>query len=366
VLAFYNDEVAIPALRRIGIPLRDARNYCNDGCSELIVGGACALDFTVHNSLPVLTETVLQREHQPFATFDEMVADLKSRLTAFMPQGPGTPIATTFPFFAASIDDCLESGSPSGARYSMWGTILAQVGNAADGLAAIRKLVYEEQAIQWDELVAALKSNYQGYAPLRQQLLNRAPKYGNDDDHVDQIVKEIAEFFCDGVHARGGNAVGTGPKWAAGLMCFSLYRKNELPASPDGRRQGDPCANSFSPAVGMDKSGPTAVLSSVAKVDLTKASHGSVLDIALHAGLVKEDQGFEQLVNLVDSSLKLPCTATLQINVIDRDQLLRAQADPDSPEFRSLIVRVWGFSALFVELPRVLQDHVLARTEHRL
>jgi formate C-acetyltransferase len=240
------------------------------------------------------------------------------------------------------------------------------VGNTADGLAAIKKLVYDDKVLSWDDLVSAIKANYDGHAPLRQRLLNRAPKYGNDDDYVDQIVKEIAEFFCDGVHARAGNTSGHGPKWAAGLMCFGLYRKNNLPASPDGRRQGDPCANSFSPAVGMDRSGPTAVLNSVAKVDLTKASHGSVLDIALHSGLLGKEEGFEEFVALVDSSLKLPCTTTLQINVIDRDQLLRARDHPDLPEFRTLIVRVWGFSAVFVELPEVLQDHVLSRTEHRL
>jgi formate C-acetyltransferase len=99
-------------------------------------------------------------------------------------------------------------------------------------------------------------------------------------------------------------------------------------------------------------------------VNLTKASHGSVLDIALHSGILGDDKGFEEFVALIESSLKLPCTSSLQVNVIDRDQLLRAKENPNSPEFKTLIVRVWGFSALFVELPEVLQDHVLSRTEH--
>jgi formate C-acetyltransferase len=147
-------------------------------------------------------------------------------------------------------------------------------------------------------------------------------------------------------------------------MCFGIHRKADLPASPDGRRQGDLTANSFSPAVGMDRSGPTAVLRSVAKVDLTKASHGSVLDLALHDSVLRGEDALEKLAALVRAFLQMGCTATLQLNILDRDTLLRARANPDAPEYRTLIVRVWGFSAVFVELPAELQDHVLARTEH--
>jgi formate C-acetyltransferase len=192
------------------------------------------------------------------------------------------------------------------------------------------------------------------------------PKYGNDDDRADRIATEIAEDFCDGVHARARNRPGPGPKWAPGLMCFGIHRKAQLPASPDGRRQGDPCANSFSPAVGMDRSGPTATLRSVAKVDLSKASHGSVLDMAFHSSAIRGEEGLAKIAALIEAFLALPCTATLQPNVLDRETLLRAREHPDAPEFRTLIVRVWGFSAVFVELSEALQDHVLARTEHAL
>ena len=376
VLSIFNDEVVLPALSKLGIPLEDVRDYCNDGCSELIIGGKGTIHFRVHDSLAALIETVLQAEHRPYTTFAEVMADFKSRLTPFMPQGHGDDSAITFPYFAASVEDCLEKASPTGVRYSIWGSILAEVGNTADGLAAIKKLIYEDQVLTWDELVSALKANYAagtsaagtsaGYERLRQRLLNRAPKYGNDDDYVDQIAKEVAEYFCDSVHQRAGNPAGHGGKRAAGLMCFAIHEKRNLPASPDGRRQGDPCANSFSPAVGMDRSGPTAVLKSAAKVDLTKASHGSVLDMALHSSVIRGQEGFEKFVALVDSFLKMRCAATLQFNVIDRDMLLRARDHPELPEFRTLIVRVWGFSAVFVELPTALQDHVLSRTEHGL
>jgi pyruvate-formate lyase len=364
ILAIFNDEVVIPALGRLGIPIEDARDYCNDGCSELIIGGKGTIRFWVHDSLAVLTDTVLDAVEAPYASFDALLSAFKARLTPFMPDDHGQDEAISHPFFAASIEDCLAEASATGARYSIYGSILAQVGNTSDGLAAIKRLVYEDHAVSWGDLVAALRANYEGYEALRQMLLHRAPKYGNDDDAVDAITREITEYFCNGVHLHACNPEGYGPKRAAGLMCFGIQRKRDLPASPDGRRQGDLTANSFSPAVGMDHSGPTAVLKSVAKVDLTRASHGSVLDIALHSSVFRGEEGAAKLTSLVQTFLSLPCTATLQLNVIDRETLLRARADPSNPEFRTLIVRVWGFSAVFVDLPAELQDHVLARTEH--
>lgn len=362
VLAIFNDEVAVPALTRLGIPIEDARDYCNDGCSELIIGGKCTIRFRVDDSLTALRETILEAP-EPFETFDELMIAVKSHLARFLPDGRDEAQAITHPFFAASIEDCLAQASTT-ARYSIWGSILAQVGNAADGLAAIQRLVYKEQSVSWQELVAALEDDYAGHEPLRQRLIHRAPKYGNDDDEVDALAREIAEWFCDAVDARADNAPGPGPKRGAGLMCFGLESKRQLPASPDGRRQGDPTANSFSPGVGMDRSGPTAVLKSASKVDLVKASHGSVLDIALHNSLFGGDEGIDKLMALIETYLTIGGTATLQLNVIDRETLRRAQHRPDAPEFRTLIVRVWGFSAVFVDLPIALQDHVLARTEH--
>ena len=290
--------------------------------------------------------------------------DFKSRLNQFMPadRQPNPPI--TFPFFAASIEDCLEESSPSAMRYSIAGSILAQVGDTADGLAAIKKLIFEEGTLSWDELITAIRADYDGYEPLRQMLRNRAPKYGNGDDYVDSIAKDIAEYFCDGVHEQAKNPDGPGNKRAAGLMCFGIQGKRNITASPDGRRQGDLTANSFSPAVGMDKNGPTAVLQSASKVDLTKASHGSVLDLALHSSVVSGAESFEKFVNLVDTFIKLRSTATLQMNIINREILQKAREDPDNPEYRTLMVRVWGFSAVFVELPPDLQDHVMSRTQH--
>jgi pyruvate-formate lyase len=366
VLAIYNDDVAIPALVRLGIPMEDARDYCNDGCSELIVGGKSFTSFKVHDALLALRETVLHAAQGPYPTFRDVMQDFKRRLLSFVPKEPRGDGAITFPYFAASVEDCLQKASATGARYSLWGSILGEIGNAADGLAAINKFIYQERLLDWADLLSALDANYEGCEPLRQMLRNRAPKYGNDDDAVDAIAQEIAEFFCDSVHRASANQVGHGAKEAAGFMLFTLEQKKNLPASPDGRRQGEPVANSFSPAVGCDKNGPTAVIKSASKIELSKASYGSVLDIALHTSIIQDEASLSKFVSLLDCFLKLPSTATLQVNLIDRETLLRARDDPDAPQYRTLIVRVWGFSAVFVELPPALQEHVLARTEHRV
>ncbi|MEW6359507.1 MAG: pyruvate formate lyase family protein [Planctomycetota bacterium] len=364
--AIYNDEVALPGLLRAGIPIEDAREYCNDGCQELIIGGRCTEAHVVNDMLEILRGSVFRAETTPYADFADVMADARQRLEAWMPNDHGLPLPVTFPFFAGTIDHCLEEASPTGAKYHIHGNIIAETANCADGLAAIKRLIFDEKAATWPELCAALRANYDGHEPLRQMILHRAPKFGNDEDEVDAIATELVHHFLDGIHAHAGNAPGPGPKRLPGIMSFGLQSRRNLPASADGRRQGDPTANSFSPAPGCDRQGPTAVLNSVGKVDAAKASFGATLDLALHTSCFVGSDGLDKLAALVETFLTKPCCTTLQVNVIDRDALLQAQAHPTDPAYRTLLVRVWGFSAVFVELCPALQDHILQRTEHIL
>ena len=364
--AYFNDAVAIPGLLRLGIPLEDARDYCNDGCSELIIGGKSTIRFDNFDTLPMLNETVSQGEAAPYDSFEAVVADFERRMESKIPDSPGGQLPVTFPYFGASLDDCLEQASPSGVRYCIWGKIPSQMGNVADGLAAIKKFIFDEKSMTWQDLNEALRDNFETREPLRQKILNRAPKYGNDDDEVDRILQEVTEHFCESLHERVGNRPGPGGKTGPGFMTFGIHQRRFLPATPDGRRQEDNVASSFSPALGRDHNGPTAVLKSVSKVDLSKAGHGSVLDIAFHPSALKTEEGFEKFVSFVDTFLKLPCSTTLQVNVIDRETLLEARENPTDPQYRTLLVRVWGFSTVFVTLDPALQQHVIERTEHSL
>jgi len=362
--AYFNDNVAVPGLLQLGIPIEDARDYCNDGCSELIIGGKSTIGFTNFDTLPMLNETVKKGEDEPYETFAAVMTDFKERLEVHIPNDHGGKREVTFPYFAASLYDCLEEASTTGVRYSIWGRIPSQTGNVADGLAAIKKFIFDEESMTWEELNEALRSDFEGYEPLRQKILNRAPKYGNDDDYVDDIVKEISEHFCDALHDRVQNEFGPGGKAAPGFMTFGIHGRRFLPATPDGRKHGDNIASSFSPGLGRDKNGPTAVIKSVGKVDLTKAGHGSVLDIAFHPSALKGEEGYQKFISFVETFLKMPCTTTLQVNMIDRGMLLAAREDPTNPKYRTLLVRVWGFSTVFVTLDPALQQHVIERTEH--
>ena len=364
--SIFNDEVAVPALVNIGIPIEVARDYCNDGCSELVIGNVGTSGFGVVGMIPVFDETVREAAAGNYDTFDQVMENFKQRLTNFMPEGPKGVRAVTHPFFAASIEDCLEKASPEGIRYTIFSRIPSQLAHVADGLVAIRRYIYEDRSLTWDELIAALDDNYEGHEPLRQRLLNRTPKYGNDDDEVDRFIKEIAEYFCDETHRRARNPQGPGAKQTAGFMNFGIHGQRDMPASPDGRRRGENIPNSFSPALGRDRSGPTAVLKSAAKVDMKKAGHGSVLDMTFSLSSLRGAEGMEKFRALVKTFLDLPCTATLQANALDRETLLKARENPEDPQYRTLLVRVWGFSTVFVTLDPALQDHVLDRMEHEV
>ncbi|MBT4501387.1 MAG: hypothetical protein HOC74_26905, partial [Gemmatimonadetes bacterium] len=163
--AYFNDEVAIPGLLTLGIPLADARDYCNDGCSEVIIGGKSTIRFRNFDSLPMLNETVQRGGESAFGSFDDVMADFQKRLQGQIPQEHGQKRAVTFPYFAASLDDCLEEASVTGVRYSIWGSIPSQMGNVADGLATIQRFIFDEQSLTWEQLNQALQDDFAGHEP---------------------------------------------------------------------------------------------------------------------------------------------------------------------------------------------------------
>lgn len=364
--SIFNDDVAIPALVNLGIPLEIARNYCNDGCEELVAEGCGTMKFRVIGTIPIFDETVRAAAEGKLQTFEDVKSDFKRRLVDLVPTEKPDIRQVTHPFFGATIDDCLDKASPDGVRYTIYSIIPSQLAHVADGLAAIKQHVFDEKSLTWGELLAALDDNYLHYETLRQRLLHNSPKYGNDNDEADLLIREIAEHFCDETHRLSHNSYGPGPKRTVGFMNFGLANQRDAPACPDGRKLGEDIPNSFSPALGRDRNGPTAVLKSAAKTDMTKAGHGSVLDITFNTSSLKGPESFEKFKGFVRAFLDMPCTATLQVNTVDQKTLLEARENPDDPRFRTLLVRVWGFSTVFVELDPLLQEHVLGRLEHAI
>ena len=267
-------------------------------------------------------------------------------------------------FLSTVIDDCIEKGldvTCGGAKYNLSGIQMIQIANLADSLAAIKKLVYDEQLISRHELLQALQNDFEGYEIMRTMLLNKAPKYGNDIAWVDELGSQWAQYFRNRMKAytnyRGG-------PYHTGMYTVSAHvpMGENVGASPDGRHALTPLADGgLSPVYGRDLKGPTAVLKSVSRVNNSLTTNGGLLNMkflpeffATESGMLKFESFLRAFVDL-----KIP---HIQFNVVRKEDLLDAKIHPEN--HRSLTIRVAGYTAYFVELAGKLQDEIIARTSY--
>ncbi len=267
------------------------------------------------------------------------------------------------PFISSTIDDCLERGrdvTRGGARHNFTGPQAVGLADVADSLAAVQKLVFDEGRVGMDELVAALESDFAGAEPLRQTLLARAPKYGNDDDEADAMAQKAAAIYCEEVskltNYRGG-------KYAPGIYGMSAHLAFGIftGATPDGRQKGEPLAAGVSPRRGRELKGPAAVMRSVARVDGARVTNGYVLNMSFDPALMDGEKNLEKFAALNRAFFKQG-GLHVQHNVVSAETLRKAQQDPEN--YAGLVVRVAGYSALFTQLDRVTQDDIILRTAH--
>lgn len=267
------------------------------------------------------------------------------------------------PFISSCIDDCIQNGKDvtgGGARYNFTGPQAVGLADAADSLAALQTLVFERKKVSMTELLLALEKNFRDAEPLRQMLLSKAPKYGNDNDAADQLAREAAAIYCREV---GRHPNFRGGKFQPGIYSMSSHLVFGLltGATPDGRRQGESLAAGVSPGRGRELKGPAAVMRSVAKVDARLIGNGSVLNMTFHPQLIKGDTGLQKFADLNRAYFKLG-GFQVQHNILDAETLREAQKHPD--QYRGLVVRVAGYSALFTELDRATQEDIIKRTAH--
>jgi formate C-acetyltransferase len=272
---------------------------------------------------------------------------------------------TPIPFMSAFISDCIDKGKDvmeGGAHYNFVGPEGVGVATVADSLACIKKLVFEEKKLSMAELSTLLANNFENDELKRQLLLNRAPKYGNDDDYVDLIAREIAAKYCNEVEQYKGVR--------GGVFSPGLYTTtNHVPmgavvgATPDGRLAESPLNDGVSPAQGRDISGPTASLKSVTKLDQVLVSNGILLNFKIDPLSIEDDASLDKFINLLTAYFKLG-GQHIQINCICADTLRDAQKNPQN--YADLVIRVAGYSAYFTSLDKSLQDDLISRTEHHL
>lgn len=383
---FFNDKAVIPALEALGVEPADARNYAIVGCVELTSQGNSlgwsdaamfnmnkVLELTLNGGRCLLTGAQLGPnlgDLTTYASFEDLEDAFRRMMDHFIDRMMAAcdvvekahqELLPT-PFLSAVVRDCMDRGmdvTAGGAHYNFSGIQMIQVANLADSLAAMKKLVYSEGRISPSELLQALRTNFEGAEKLRAMLINRAPKYGNDVDSVDQLGVKWARYFKkrlgEFVNYRGGRC-------HTGMYTVSAHvpMGENVGATPDGRKAREPLADGgMSPVYGRDEAGPTAVLNSVSKLDSVLTSNGGLLNMKFLPSFFETETGIDKFAAFLRSFVDLEIPH-IQFNVVRREDLLDAQQNPE--KYRSLTVRVAGYTAYFVELAHELQNEIIERT----
>lgn len=383
--SIFNADVVVQELVRQGKSIQDARNGGTSGCVEAGAFGKEAFILTGYLNLVKIMEVTLNNGLDPqsnrkigietgdptqFRSFEELwdafkrqlkyFVDVKVRGNNVIERLYATYLPT--PFLSLLIDDCIKNGRDyhnGGARYNTSYIQGVGLGSLTDSFTAIKYHVYDRQDVSMAELLGALRANFSGYEKLRQTLLNKTPKYGNDDDYADQIMRSAFDAYFETVSGRKNTR---GGYYAINLLptTVHIYFGRVTGATPDGRRAAEPLSEGVSPVQGGDRNGPTAVVKSVAKMDHIRTG-GTLLNQKFTPQLLADDTGIEKLGHLVRTYFRLD-GHHIQFNVIDAATLRAAQRNPE--QYRDLIVRVAGYSDYFCDLGRTLQDEIIARTEH--
>jgi pyruvate formate-lyase/glycerol dehydratase family glycyl radical enzyme len=381
----FNADLIVRELVRQGKTVEDARCGGSSGCVEVGAFGKENYNLTGYFNLPKVLEVTLHNGMDPrggrdiglvtgdprsFAGFDELCdafarqvrhfVDVKVRGNNVVERLYATRIPA--PFLSLLIDDCVARGRDyhdGGARYNTSYIQGVGLGTMADALTAIRYHVFDKKNLSMEALLRALAEDFEGQERLRQMLLNKTPRYGNDDDYADAVMVRVFEAFFDAVDGRPNTR---GGRYAINLLptTVHVYFGSVVGATPDGRRAAQPLSEGVSPVQGADRHGPTAVLKSVAKMDHVRTG-GTLLNQKFTPALLADEAGLNGLVKLVRGYFGLG-GHHIQFNVVDAATLRAAQERPE--EHRDLIVRVAGYSDYFCDLGRSLQDEIIARTEH--
>ena len=270
------------------------------------------------------------------------------------------------PYLSLLVDGCIEEAvdvNRGGARYKFITVEGVALATAADSVSAVRKMVYREKAVSMKRLVGALRRDFAGEEELRQLLLNRAPKYGNEDSFADSTAREISRWWTE--RAAESFSLATGRNFRGGYLSWNYWiAYAPLTASmPDGRKRGEALSNGVCPVNGADRAGPTAVVRSVRSLGLESAPSGASHTMSFHPSLLRDEEHLDKFTAFLRAYQETGGTA-LQINVVDPEVLRRARDNP--AEYANLLVRVTGYNAYFVHLGAEIQEEIIRREAHAI
>lgn len=393
--AIYNDDGVIAGMVKAGIPLEDARDYCNDGCWEVLVQGKTNYIYEHVHALRILEYTLMRGrslvrnkvewedlgDPAQYKTFDEFYAAYMSQIKYMVDSlvtnnikhrmnrykiNPSVLLSTI-------MDDCVAKGADifnKGTRYTIYGLYLTGFSHAVDSLAAIKKMVYEEKRITMTELVEALKNDYAGQEDLRQMMLNEVPKYGNAEPYVDEIaarfMRDYAQFAKDrNAQPDVKELAEPGYLLSCAAGTFEHYDQwgRACGASADGRHAEQSVASNYSPSLGLDKNGPTATIKSACYPDILPYYSGGPVDITINPNEIQGEEGVQRLSSIIDSFRELG-GMLMTLQCLNVDTLKDAQIHPE--KHLHLRVRLGGLSVYFIQLAKEQQDIIIRRAKENV
>ena len=383
--SIFNADAVVAEQLRQGKTLEDARAGGCSGCVEVGAFGKEAyiltgyfnlvkiLEITLHNGVDPITGKRIGLQTGPvesFGSHEQLFEAFRRQLRHFLDIkiAGNRLIERSYadrmpaPFLSVLIDDCIAKGldyNAGGARYNNTFIQFVGLGSITDCLSSLKDLVFDSRQVKMPDLVSAMNRDFASDEPLRQRLLNRTRKYGNDDDYADDLMVDVFNACFDSVDGRPDARGGHYRIEMLPTTCH-IYFGQVTGAMPDGRKARQPVSEGISPVQGADRRGPTAVVKSAAKMDHIK-SGGTLLNIKFSPALVSDDRGIDNWASLVRGYFKMD-GHHVQFNVVTAETLRKAQTSPQ--DHRDLIVRVAGYSDYFCDLSVELQNEIIARTEH--
>jgi formate C-acetyltransferase len=380
-----NDELFVPAMTNLGVPIEEARNYVPVGCVEttpLNTWGRCNGGYFNLSKIVELAlsdgkcrtsgKQVGQHTGDPkqFKSFDEVkrayeeqMSYAMSRLVKWdniidMIHEEMMPV----PFNSMFVGDCIDKGkdvTSGGARFNWTGPLGVGIANAGDSLYTIKKLVFDDGKFSMSDIIDMLDKDFKDHESDRLYLSNRVDKYGNDLPEVDEYVKYATDTYFNSM--KGFETYRGGP-FVPALLPVASYVAFGMStgATPDGRHAREPLADGISPFYGSDKKGPTAVMKSVTCIDQIRCGNGVIFNQKILPTAIAGTEGLAKFVQLIRGFIDTG-GGHVQFNIVSADTLKDAQSVPD--KYKGLVVRVAGYSAFFNELAKEVQDSIIARTE---